>query len=80
MLKERDTNQQVSEKLKCMATSLHKWNRIDFGNIFYKKHKLKNRSAGVQHYLEHRQSELLIQLEIKLQLEYETILLQEENF
>lgn len=53
------------------------WNREIFGNIFRRKRRLEARLKGVKHALCDRQSQALVDLERRLQLELEEVLYSE---
>lgn len=68
----------LTHSMKCLAEKLNAWNRDTFGNIFWKKRKLRRRLEGACNALEERSSVGLLKLEMKLKRELADVLLQEE--
>lgn len=64
--------------LKRLAGKLSAWNRDSFGNIFWKKKRLRRRLEGIAKALDERSSVGLIKLEMRLKKEWASVLLQEE--
>lgn len=64
--------------LKCLAEKLHAWNRDTFGNVFWRKSRLRRRLEGIAKELDVRPSVGLLKLKMNLKREWADVLLQEE--
>lgn len=61
--------------LKCLIEKLRAWNRDTFGNIFWRKERLRNRLEGVAKALDEKNSVWILKLELKLKREWADVLL-----
>ncbi|KAF7826637.1 reverse transcriptase [Senna tora] len=60
------------------TSKIKNWNKKDFGDLFYRKRKILNRLEGIQRI--NNPCQFLASLEIQLSLEYQEILVLEEEF
>lgn len=66
------------EVVQRFTTNVSLWNKNTFGNIFHKKRNLLARIGGIQRVLETCTKQSLVRLELKLKVELEQVLTQEE--